>query len=292
MRIENEYIKLNVTTCGGSMTSIFDKKRNEELLYQKNPDSWQGQDVVIFPFIARLKDGYYTHNKKRYDFKNHGLIRYMIGEDVSNDENKITISFTSDNETLKRFPFQFELLVIYELEDNKIKISYDILNKSEEELPFEVGAHPAFKLPGTKTEKEFDISGNYLKFNQETQLHLMELDDTASFVQGEIDFFETDRIDLNKKLFNDINTIILKSKDFDNSISLFKKDGSKLTVRSNEATFFALWSDKTWGDYVCIEPWTGVPDYENPVREISKKPFIQKIKKGEHYVFTYEIIID
>lgn len=292
MRLENEFIKLNVTTCGGSMTSIFDKRRNEELLYQKNPDSRQGQDVVIFPFIARLKDGYYLHNRKRYDFKNHGLIRYMVGEDVSTDENKITISFTSDQTTLRRFPFDFELLVNYELIENKIKISYEVINKGGEDLPFEIGAHPAFKLPGKKTKKEFDISGNYLKFEKETQLHLMELDDTASFVQGEIEFFDTDRIDLNKKLFNDINTIILKGEDFDNSISLYKKDGSKLTVSSSDASFFALWSDKIWGDYVCIEQWTGLPDYEEPIREISKKPYIKKIKKGEHYVFTYEITID
>lgn len=292
MRIENKFLKLNVTTCGGSMTSIFDKRRNEELLYQKNPDSWQGQDVVIFPFIARLKDGFYTHHRKRYDFKNHGLIRYMVGEVENEEENKITITFTSDNETLKRYPFEFDLKVIYELIDNTIKISYDILNKSDDDMPFEVGAHPAFKLPGKKTSKEFDMSGNYLMFNKETQLHLMELDESASFVEGEIEFFDTDRIDLNKKLFNDINTIILKGEDFDNSITLFKKDGSKLTVSSSEATFFALWSDKTWGDYVCIEPWTGLPDYDNPIREMSKKPFIKTIKKGEHYVFTYEIKID
>lgn len=292
MRIENEFIKLNVTTCGGSMTSIFDKRRNEELLYQKNQDSWQGQDVVIFPFIARLKDGYYTHNRKRFDFKNHGLIRYMVGEVETEEETKLTITFTSDKETLTRYPFEFELKVIYELIDNKVKISYDVLNKSDEEMPFEMGAHPAFKLPGKRTKKEFDMTGNYLMFNKETQLHLMELDESASFVEDEIEFFDTDRIDLNKKLFNDINTIILKAEDFDRTISLYKKDGSKLKVTSNDATFFALWSDKTWGDYVCIEPWTGLPDYDSPIREINKKPFIKTVKKGEHYVFTYEIEID
>ena len=52
MRIENEKISLEVGERGGSMVSLFDKKRGEELLYQPHPDSWQGQDIIIFPVVA------------------------------------------------------------------------------------------------------------------------------------------------------------------------------------------------------------------------------------------------
>ncbi len=292
MRIENDYLSLDVTTCGGSMTSIFDKKRNCELLYQKNPDSWQGQDVVIFPFIARLKDGFYTYKRKRYDLKNHGLIRYMIGESTSLKNDECSINFTSNEETLRHYPFEFSFNVTYKLIKNKIIISYEVTNNSDEELPFEIGAHPAFRMPGIKKKTEFDISGNCVKLDKETQLHLMEMDETSSFVIDEIEFFDTDRIDLNKKLFNDINTIVLKSDDFNNTISLNKKDGSSIRITCDDAKFFALWSDKVWGDYVCIEPWTGLPDYDNPMRDITKKPFIKTIKKGEQYTFTYSIEIN
>ena len=59
--IENQYLKVGVHLHGGSLASIYDKEKCEELLYQPKPDSWQGQDIAIFPFIARLKDKVYTH---------------------------------------------------------------------------------------------------------------------------------------------------------------------------------------------------------------------------------------
>lgn len=77
MKTENEYISLEINEKGGCLKSIFDKKRNVELLYQPLQDSWQGQDIFIFPFIARLKDGTYTIDDKEYSLKNHGLLRYM-----------------------------------------------------------------------------------------------------------------------------------------------------------------------------------------------------------------------
>lgn len=291
MKLENEFLKLQVTTCGGTMTSIYDKRRNVELLYQKNPDSWQGQDAFIFPFIARLKDGYYTHNGKRYDFKNHGLIRYMISEDVVKEDNFIEIMFHSDKDTLKRYPFDFEAKIKYELLDNKIKISYDILNKSKEDMPFELGAHPAFRLPGQRKKDEYDISGNYIEFDSIKNLKLMEQEDTFSFVVGEMDYLDTDVIALDKKLFNDINTLILKADDI-STISLYKKDTSRITLKVGDVPFIALWSDMKWGDYVCIEPWTGLPDYVEPEREITKKPFIKLLKPNQHFNYSYEIIVD
>ena len=103
--LENEYLRLKIKDQGGSMTSIFDKKKNEECLYQPLSNSWQGQDIFIFPFIARLKDGYYLHNGKRYEFKNHGLIRYMVGE-MSCDEKRAKVSFKSDADTLHFSSYQ------------------------------------------------------------------------------------------------------------------------------------------------------------------------------------------
>ena len=38
LNTENEYISLSVKEAGGSMASIFDKKRNKEMLYQPLPD--------------------------------------------------------------------------------------------------------------------------------------------------------------------------------------------------------------------------------------------------------------
>ena len=66
MYIENNFLKVEVTLEGSSLTSIYDKKNNVELLYQKDQRSWMGQDVVIFPIIAGIKDRECIVEGKKY----------------------------------------------------------------------------------------------------------------------------------------------------------------------------------------------------------------------------------
>ena len=40
---------------------------------------------------------------------------------------------------------------------------------------------------------------------------------------------------------------------------------------------------------LCIEPWDGLPDFENPNLELSKKEGINSLKPGEEYLFSYEM---
>lgn len=64
MQIQNKELSITVNPNGGALSSIYDLRKNKELLYQPIENSWQGQDVIIFPFVARLKDGNY-HTRER-----------------------------------------------------------------------------------------------------------------------------------------------------------------------------------------------------------------------------------
>lgn len=121
MEIENEFLKITITPNGGSFTSIYDKKRNKEILYQPIKESWSGQDVFIFPMVARLKNGTYTIDNKEYHLKNHGLIRYMKGEEKKS-ENEIHILFKDNLDSRASYPFSFEAESIYKIINNEKKI--------------------------------------------------------------------------------------------------------------------------------------------------------------------------
>ena len=260
MFLENDFLKIEVTTKGGSFTSIFDKTKNEELLYQINKDSWQGQDIFIFPFIARLKDGYYLNLNKKYELKNHGLIRYMEGVIESLSKDKLTITFESNEETLARYPFKFKASITYQIIQKTIEISYKILNLNENEMPFMLGAHPAFRLPGKLLDNEFNIDGNYLIFNNKENISRIRQDDSFSFcIDEEPDFIKGSRLDLSKKLFSKI---------------------------------VALWSDGLKGDLICIEPWFGLPDYLEPEREIIKKKGINILESYKSFNYKYIIEVN
>lgn len=290
MQIENEFLRLSVKEAGGSLTSVFDKKRNVELLYQPLPDSWQGQDIFIFPFVARLVDGTYTHNGKEYSFKNHGLIRYMTGKGEITKEGDILVSFHSDEETLKRYPFLWEASARYHLEKNSYTVTYTIKNLSNETLPFMVGGHPAFKVPGIRKDDEFDMTGNKVIFPQKEKLFRVRQEETFSFNIDNVFYEETDHIDLSKKLFREINTIILLAEDIP-EITLSKTDGSSITLQKGRAPYLALWSDTKYGDYIAMEPWYGIPDYVIPVKEISEKPGMNYLEPMAERAFSYRVLI-
>lgn len=290
MEIENEYLKIETSPKGGSFTSIFDKKRNKELLYQPIKESWSGQDVFIFPMIARLKNGSYTIGDKEYHLKNHGLIRYMQGEESVQD-GKIHNLFISNDETLAQFPYSFIAESIYELKENEVIVSYKIKNTSNEDMPYMVGGHPAFMLDGVKKADLFDIKGNYLTFDNEVELVRITQEETCSFNTGEEFYGKTDRIDLSKEMFKQINTYIFKAKGF-KSVTLNKIDGSKLTIKKNDIKYLAVWSGNEWGNFVAIEPWNGVPDYLDSDSEFKTKTGVSMLKSNEEIVFTYSIVVD
>lgn len=291
MILENESLRIFVKEEGGNLGSIYDKEREEELLYQPHSDSWKGQDVFIFPFIARLKEGTYTYKGKEYALKNHGLIRYMKGKETKEREEQGFISFESNEETFTQFPFEFKAKAIYKLSEKIVSIQYVIENRGKEVMPFMVGAHPAFKLPGTKNDKEFDISGNKIQFDKKKVLRQFTFEETGSFITGEKEFMETDEIELSHSLFRKEKTVLLNANNF-SDVTLIKKDNSKIIVHKHNLPYCAIWSDSNWGDYVAIEPWDGYPDWLDCDKEILNKKGIRVLNPNESYTFQYEIEID
>lgn len=289
MRIENELIALEVQERGGSMTSLFDKRRNVELLYQPKPDSWQGQDVFIFPFIARLVDQTYTYQGKTYSLKNHGLLRYMDCHMEKKAEDSLQVSFHSTEETKAQYPFDFEAYLTYSLKGNEVILSYRIVNLSKEPMPFMLGAHPAFALPGERKENEFDISGNRIIIEDTPSVNALLQEETFSFMTGKKERMDS-LIPLSKDLFRKINTIILEAEGFQD-VRLEKKDGSSIVVHKEDAPYLALWSDMKFGDYVCIEPWHGIPDTLGVSKELSEKPGIHTLSVGCEFDCGYRIEI-
>lgn len=290
MYIKNDYLKLEIQARGGSMTSIYDLKREKELLYQPLADSWKGQDIFIFPFIARLIDKTYTYKDKTYQLENHGLLRYMDASLTKLSDTSMEASFSSTDETLTRYPFKFKASLIYSLDENKINLAYEIRNESQEDMPFMLGAHPAFKIPGERNEKEFNMTGNYISFEEDSEKTILLQEETCSYMTGRNALISSP-IKLSKGLFNMINTIIIDASNTD-KVFLNKKDGSKITVSINNAPYLALWSDKKYGDYVCIEPWYGYPDTLGSSKDIIKKPGINILKPGSIFTASYSIEID
>ena len=289
-RIENKCLCVGVTSFGGSLTSIFDKEKKEELLYQKEADSWQGQDIAIFPFIARLKGKVFTHKGKEYSLKNHGLCRYTEFSLLEKKEDSISLLYESNEESLKEYPFPFRFVASYRLEGNALRITYEITNKGNETMPFGLGAHPAFVVDSKIVDGVLDTTDNQVRFDRPTRLTRIVFDEKGEFIRGEEDYGIKEFLPTGKEVFQAYKTLAVKGEGIDH-VRLIRGSGRTLDFRFDNIKYFILWSFEQTGSYVAVEPWMSLPDFEDGPKEIMEKKTLIHLEKGQVYSFSYSIAI-
>lgn len=286
--IENEYLKVGINSFGGSLVSIYDKENDEELLYQPLPNSWQGQDVVIFPFVGRLKNKEYTVDNKKYSMENHGLLRYDELNIILEEKDHIVLGYRSSEKTLLKYPFEFIFNVEYKLFNKSLEVKYKVHNPSDNNIYYGIGGHPAFICDGELDEFEFNISGNKVII-EGGKLNKVILNDAGTFIKDIIPF-NVKEYSLSKNLFVKEKTIILNSEEL-NKISLIRKNGMIIEVEMFDNEYVAIWSDEEYGNYCALEPWWSLPDFENGPLELKEKKTIICQEKMSTKEYKYQINI-
>lgn len=192
--------------------------------------SVRGGIPILFPICGNLPDNIFYHQEKEYILKQHGFARDLPWEVISqsiDDSANLVLSLKSNAETLKVYPFEFEIKFSYKLEGNKLIIEQLYENKSQEKMPFSVGFHPYFscndksqlKLEIPATEYRNKSGDKTYQFNGELDYSLEEIDiaftkindNKASFSDGKRNF----KIDITfSDLFSTLVFWTLKDKDF------------------------------------------------------------------------------
>ena len=141
--IENEFLKVSISERGSLLTSVYDKRRNKECLWQKNPNIWASQDVLIFPIIG--PSGFEINGIIR-NMRQHGFTRESLFKVVFKSETDLVMSLKANEDTLKLYPYFFELIVHYTLNQEKLIYKIEVKNFSLEKMPFMLGLHPGFNI--------------------------------------------------------------------------------------------------------------------------------------------------
>ena len=157
--IENDRIKVAVADHGAELCGIYDKKRGHEVVWQADPKYWNRHAPVLFPFVGKVCGGQYRYKGISYPMGQHGFARDMDFTLISKTDDAVTYVLHSNEETLAKYPFEFELTITHRIEGNKVFVEWEVANPSAEEpLYFSIGAHPAFNVPvleGTKKDQYF-----------------------------------------------------------------------------------------------------------------------------------------
>ena len=157
----NNFLTVKISNHGAEIQSIVDNHTHTEYIWQADPKIWKRHAPVLFPIVGSLKDNQYIYDGKIYNMTQHGFARDMDFEVESQTKDSITFLLKDTPETLKKYPFKFELRVKYTLTDNLVEEKFVVTNQDEKEMIFGIGGHPAFNL---KTSDSIDKGDYYFEF--------------------------------------------------------------------------------------------------------------------------------
>lgn len=249
-KLKNEKIEMTVSSMAAEIISLRDEN-NREIVWDRKKEYWHNCNPILFPIVGPLKDNQYTFNDKNYTLTQHGFLRrsQFKFEEVKKDE--ITLSFTSDEESKKLYPFDFKITVNYHLDDKKVILSYKIDNLSDKDLPFEIGFHPAFNCPNIYDE---NFKNWYVKFEKEEEF-------------GQI-------ISLSEIINEEKNQTFYHHQLNSNYVDV--TDGTKgIRVGIDGYTTLGFWHKCPQADFICIEP-------QFPKNNLETNNFFQRDNKTNY----------
>ncbi|HWO76130.1 MAG TPA: aldose epimerase [Bacillus sp. (in: firmicutes)] len=238
---------------------------NEETLL--NPEAnVRGGIPILFPICGALENGEYTCKGKTYQMKNHGFARNMAWEVVGQQTEgraSITLKLSSNEETRKVYPFDFDILYTYQLKGKQLTILQEYVNRSDEPMPMYAGFHPYFKT-----------SRKSIMYNLEATQYLDYNDGQVKPYQPELD------LSTKKEAF-----LILDPKGNVVSFPLAEIE-KKVTLKyGEEFKHIVLWSE-IGKDFLCVEPWMGKMGDFNHIDDIPV------VEPGESLVTVVSISAD
>ena len=287
--IKNSALEVSVSDIGAELMSI--KHSGREYLWQGNAEIWEDRSPVLFPICGRLKDARYTYKGKTYDMGIHGFLWKSKMEISEKGDDFITYTLRDSEESRKIYPFSFEAKVSYKLEENRIAFRFALKNTGEEELYFSHGYHPGFILPLCD---EDDFSDSYVKFSEKCEPKLVEMSDTTYLVTGNTPDFplEDGRIlRLTHKLFDE-KSVFLKNTARELTLRGKNTDRS-VKVSFPECEILGFWQAAGCNaEYLCVEPWNGLPSYDGVDEEISTKKASMSLAPHAEYSNTIYITLN
>ncbi len=272
---ENEFFTLGVKEMGAELTSLKSKSTGFEFIWNGDTSIWYGQSPILFPVIGRLLDDKYRLNGKEYSMQKHGIVRKKPFKLINKTETSLTFLQTSDEDSLKIYPYNFELYVTFELIKNSLKVTHKVVNKSKDVMYYSFGAHPAFNCE----------IGDYLEFDNPQKVLNEQIDSESYLMDNQVLLLNNEkRITLEKNTFD--NDALILSGYTDKVISL-KSDNNSREVRFNfDSPVLGIWA-KPNAPYVCIEPWWGINDNHDKKDDISQKRGIMTLSENAEKEFSW-----
>ena len=160
--LDNAQVSLQIAADGAEIKSLRDKNTGYEYMWGADPEFWGRTSPILFPVVGSYKDKTSYYGGKTYTMGQHGFARDMEFELESLIGHEIWFILKSNEDTLTKYPFRFELRVGYKLEGRSVTVMWNVKNVDNKTMYFSIGAHPAFNCSLHDSKLKFDTSENLI----------------------------------------------------------------------------------------------------------------------------------
>ncbi len=288
MKISNGILSVLIGEHGAELLSI--EKNGREYVWQGDARFWGRHAPILFPTVGKVAGGKFTVDGKEYNMGQHGFARDSDFTVKESSQSYAVLELSSNEDTLKKYPFPFVLRAEYSVEYNSVIMNWTVTNPSDKAIFCQIGAHPAFLYRDFKESDPvhgyiscIDASGKQVNPVCNCGLSGGYATDREPMPIGEL-------LPLTANTF-DADALIMEGAQVYKTILMDKDKKPYLSVKS-AAEVLAFWSPVGKNaPFVCIEPWLGRTDKADFNGDFKDREYVYRVGAGKSMVFTYEVTI-
>lgn len=272
----------------GAQMISFKGNDGREVLWQGDPVVWEDISPVLFPVCGTPKDGQVIVDNVSYPMPAHGFACRSEFSVARYGEDFVDLVLVSNNETKVHYPFDFAFHVVYTLRENGFRADYIVENKSTRIMPFCVGAHPGIQVP-----MELNQSFNDYRLvfpYQEQGRNLLVTEDGLLDGEEIIPLENGKTLILDHVYFDKKDSLVFANMRSRSVDLVSRSSGNGIRVSYPKMEALVIWSmPNTNSDFVCIEPWHGLPGFVSESGRFEDKAFVTMLQPGMSHQCGYDV---
>ena len=290
--ISSNSLTASIDTMGAQLMSL--RKGESEYLWQGDSNWWPRRAPILFPIVGVLKDSKAESAEGTISLARHGLARLNQFEVVEQSPSSVTLQLKSTEETLKAYPYDFELKLIFSVAGDTLTQTYEVNNPANVVLPFTLGAHPAFNIPIPGVEAA-SLDQYRLLFTRSWTSYGPSITDEGlcDYTTPQRLIVNSDTLPLSWELIDREKTITLEDVP-DRCITLTANAEVSSEIHGIQLDFegfdyLGIWSAAPGCPFVALEPWCGIADTVDTDGVFEHKPGIISLEPGQSIAKTLNI---
>jgi len=282
--ISSGLLRAEIDPQGAQLFSLRDAN-GRDLQWNGDPAVWKGRAPILFPIVGALAGNRYRLDGAEYALTRHGFARDRLFSVIEADPESALLRLEWDQESLKVYPFRFQLDLLFTVTDATLKITATVRNLEEDKsLPASFGFHPAFAWPLPYGEPR---EAHRLQFERDEPAPVRRLDANGLLLPEKFEApIKGSKLPLRDELFA-ADAIIFDALS-SRRLRYGPERGPQLDIEFSGMPELGIWT-KPGAGFLCIEPWHGFADPQGFCGDFRAKPGMALLAPGTEKTFTMSI---